>query len=103
MSVSYQKGINQQTQQLELQGYGYFVKIKDAEGNWWVYAHLNGTDADPSGVGLKVGDTVTVGNKIGLCDTSGQSTGAHLHLEYRLGGEWGTKTCPSAKLPLAGC
>jgi len=97
MSVTYQKegGV--------LTGYGYHVKIKDAEGNWWLYAHLKGKDVDPSGVGLKVGDTITVGTKIGLCDSSGDSTGAHLHLEYRLGSEWGTKTCPSAKLPLTSC
>jgi len=76
------------------------VKIMDNNGNVWVYAHLDGTRDDPSGIGLEPGTKVVAGEtKIGLCDQSGRSEGgAHLHLELRLGGEWGLKTCPDIKL-----
>ncbi|MDD8021016.1 MAG: M23 family metallopeptidase [Acidobacteriota bacterium] len=79
-----------------LTGYGYYVRIKDSDGNIWLYAHLKGTGTDPSGVGLKVGDKVIAGTTpIGLGDSSGNSTGPHLHLEYLLNG---TKTCPDEKI-----
>lgn len=85
-----------------LTGWGYYVEIKDSEGNLWRYAHLKGTDLDPSGVGLTKDGQVTAGtSKVGLCDSSGceatdgGTANAHLHLEY-----WknGVKTCPVDKL-----
>ncbi|MDD8020997.1 MAG: M23 family metallopeptidase [Acidobacteriota bacterium] len=80
----------------KLTGYGYYVKIRDPEGNYWVYAHLKGSADDPSGVGLTVGTKVTGGlTEVGKCDNSGTSTGAHLHLEYSVNG---IKTCPTNKL-----
>lgn len=83
-------------EQNRITGWGYYVEIKDAAGNIWRYAHLKGTDADPSGVGLEKGDTVIAGiTKVGLCDTSGTKD-AHLHLEYWVNGV--TKTCPTTKL-----
>jgi hypothetical protein len=80
-------------------GWGYYVEIKDADGNIWRYAHLKGTSQDKSGVGLKAGDSVSAGtSKVELCDTSGTQV-AHLHLEY-----WkdGVKTCPTDKLSNCG-
>lgn len=79
-----------------LVGWGYYVKVKDSEGNFWIYAHLKGSDADPSGIGLIGGSEVSAGiTQIGKVDNSGTSEGAHLHLEYLVNG---VKTCPSAKL-----
>lgn len=79
-----------------LTGYGYYVKVKDSEGNMWIYAHLKGSDADPSGCGLTQGSLVAAGTtQIGKCDSTGTSSAAHLHLEYRVNN---IKTCPSTKL-----
>jgi hypothetical protein len=78
-----------------LTGWGYYVEIKDPAGNIWRYAHLKGTNVDPSGVGLTKGSQIAAGtSQVGLCDSSGAQT-AHLHLEY-----WkdGVKTCPVSKL-----
>lgn len=80
----------------KITGWGYYVMIKDNEGNIWIYAHLNGTDKDPSGLGLSVNSKVTAGiTPIGICDSSGDSTGAHVHLEYRVNNQ---KTCPDTKI-----
>ncbi len=80
----------------EISGWGYYVMIKDKEGNIWIYAHLKGSDDDPSGLGLTIGSKVTAGvTPVGVCDSSGNSTGAHLHLELRLNGQ---KTCPDTKI-----
>jgi len=38
----------------QITGWGYYVKIKDNEGNIWIYAHLKGTKDDPSGLGLSL-------------------------------------------------
>jgi len=66
------------------------------EINYWLYAHLKGSADDPSGVGLTVGAKVTAGlTRVGKCDNSGTSSGAHLHLEYQVNG---TKTCPTNQL-----
>lgn len=80
----------------EISGWGYYVKIKDNEGNIWIYARLKGTDFDPSGLGLSVNSKVIAGiTPIGICDSSGNSTGPHLHLEYRVNNQ---KTCPDEKI-----
>lgn len=66
------------------------------ESNYWLYAHLKGSDDDPSGVGLTVRAKVTAGlTKVGKCDNSGTSSVAHLHLEYQVNS---TKTCPTNQL-----
>jgi len=97
-----QKVTAQRDENGTLTGWGYYVEIKDSAGNIWRYAHLKGTDADPSGVGLTKDGQVTAGtSKVGLCDSSGceapdgGTSNAHLHLEY-----WkdGVKTCPVDKL-----
>jgi murein DD-endopeptidase MepM/ murein hydrolase activator NlpD len=80
----------------EMKGWGRYAKIKDTSGNIWIYGHLDGTSADPSGIGLTVGTKVVAGDtKIGLCDSTGTSSADHLHLEYWVGS---VKTCPSTKL-----
>lgn len=56
-------------------GYGNYVIIQNNE--WWsLYAHL-------STLGVAAGQTVTQRQPIGLCDTTGNSTGNHLHLELK--------------------
>lgn len=68
-------------------GYGNYVIIDHGDGTSTVYAHMSsGT------VSVKVGDTVSQGQKIGVMGSSGSSTGCHLHFEVRLEG---TKVNPS--------
>ena len=57
-------------------GYGNYLKIENAvEGS--VLAHL-------ASFQVKVGDTVSEGQPIGLSDNTGNSTGPHLHWGYYL-------------------
>ena len=60
-------------------GYGNFVVID--HNNGWVtyYEHLDR-------IGVACGQTVTYGQQIGTAGTTGNSTGAHLHFEVRIGG-----------------
>jgi murein DD-endopeptidase MepM/ murein hydrolase activator NlpD len=53
--------------------YGYEVRIQDGQYTY-LYAHLNQIDA-------VVGQTVSMGQQIGLMGSTGFSTGPHLHLE----------------------
>ncbi len=57
-------------------GYGNSVRIKDADGNTWIYGHLAKIDVKP---GQKVGANVP----IGIMGKSGWATGVTLHLEAR--------------------
>jgi septal ring factor EnvC (AmiA/AmiB activator) len=55
-------------------GYGNYLKIEDdKQGS--ILAHLKSYS-------VKVGATVKTGQKIGICDNTGWSTGAHLHWGY---------------------
>lgn len=59
-------------------GYGYFVSIDG--GEWWTrYAHLQEAL-------VEVGQDVHQGDRIGLGDSTGNSTGPHLHLEIKHSG-----------------
>ncbi|MEM9667334.1 MAG: peptidoglycan DD-metalloendopeptidase family protein [Pseudomonadota bacterium] len=55
-------------------GYGRLVEIDHGYGFKSRYAHLHSITA-------KKGDTVAVGDKVGLMGSSGRSTGPHLHFE----------------------
>ncbi|MBQ7679306.1 MAG: peptidoglycan DD-metalloendopeptidase family protein [Butyrivibrio sp.] len=60
-------------------GYGYCVYIHHADGRDTRYGHL-------SKVLVKVGQTVSQGQKIALSGNTGVSTGPHLHFEILIGG-----------------
>lgn len=59
-------------------GYGNYIIMKDSTtGMGFLYAHLH----EPSN--LNVGDSVQIGQQVGLEGTTGSSTGIHLHLEMQ--------------------
>ena len=59
-------------------GYGNYIIMKDNITNMgFLYAHLK----NPSP--LNVGDSVKIGQEVGIEGTTGSSTGIHLHLEMQ--------------------
>ncbi|MES2117234.1 MAG: M23 family metallopeptidase [Pseudomonadota bacterium] len=63
-------------------GYGNFVVLKHWNNYTTAYAHMSRFAA-----GLKKGMKVSQGDVIGYVGTTGWSTGAHLHYEFRVAGE----------------
>jgi hypothetical protein len=61
-------------------GYGIHVRITHADGYETIYAHLEKTL-------VRVGNRVQAGTLIGLADSTGYSTGSHLHLTLKRHGE----------------
>lgn len=61
------------------EGYGQRVYINHGNNQETVYAHL-------SKILVKPGQTVTQGQQIAACGTTGSSTGMHLHFELHLQG-----------------
>ena len=61
---------------------GNYVKIKDAEGNIWIYAHMT-----QNTVTVTKGQQVSQGQELGKMGNSGSSAGVHLHYEVRVGGD----------------
>ncbi|MGR3455218.1 DUF5930 domain-containing protein [Pseudooceanicola sp.] len=61
-------------------GYGRLVKIKHEFGIETRYAHM-------SRIGVKVGQRVSRGDRIGDMGASGRVTGPHVHYEVRVGGQ----------------
>jgi len=61
-------------------GYGRLIKIQHSQGIETRYGHL-------SQIGVKVGQKISRGAKIGDMGNSGRSTGTHLHYEVRLRGK----------------
>ncbi|MFJ3035194.1 M23 family metallopeptidase [Curtobacterium pusillum] len=60
-------------------GYGNQVLLQHADGSQTRYGHL-------SQIGVRVGQTVTAGQRIGAVGNTGVSTGSHLHFEVVIGG-----------------
>ena len=56
--------------------YGNMVKVKDAQGHYQIYGHLNAVNVKP-GMKIKRGDV------LGKQGNTGNSTGSHLHYEVR--------------------
>lgn len=61
-------------------GYGKCVRIQHGNNFETVYGHL-------SRISVKVGQQVSLGDKIGEVGSTGHSTGAHLHYEVRKNGK----------------
>lgn len=57
-------------------GYGNLVMIQHGDQLITGYAHLSSLSVD-------VGDLVSQGQKVGVCGTTGSSTGPHLHFETK--------------------
>jgi murein DD-endopeptidase MepM/ murein hydrolase activator NlpD len=57
-------------------GFGWHVRVKFADGNTGIYGHL-------SKISVKVGQSVSKRQQLGLSGSSGNSTGPHLHFEVR--------------------
>ena len=60
-------------------GWGNLVVVRHAGGARTMYAHL-------SRVGVRVGQSVESGQRLGRVGSSGKSTGPHLHFEVRVRG-----------------
>jgi murein DD-endopeptidase MepM/ murein hydrolase activator NlpD len=60
-------------------GYGNYVVIDHGDGYWSLYAHMKD-------VYVKSGQTVNKDTILGVEGSTGRSTGSHLHLEVRKGG-----------------
>jgi len=60
-------------------GYGNEVIIEHVDGSQTQYAHMQGFN-------VSVGDTVTPNDSLGGVGSTGNSTGPHLHFEYRVDG-----------------
>jgi murein DD-endopeptidase MepM/ murein hydrolase activator NlpD len=61
-------------------GYGRMIEIDHGNGISTRYGHL-------SEIGVKIGDTIKIGQVIGEVGSTGRSTGPHLHYETRIDGE----------------
>ena len=62
-------------------GFGNRVDITFGNGFRILYGHLNS-------IGVKVGQVVQAGEKIGLSGSTGNSTGPHLHFAISQNGSW---------------
>jgi murein DD-endopeptidase MepM/ murein hydrolase activator NlpD len=71
--------------------YGNQVVIKLADGYYAQYAHL-------SSLSVSAGQTVTVGQQVGLSGATGNVTGPHLHFEIRTTPDYGSDVDPIAYL-----
>jgi murein DD-endopeptidase MepM/ murein hydrolase activator NlpD len=60
-------------------GYGNLVVIEHPSGLRSMYAHL-------SAIGVRRGDAVVAGSRVGRVGATGMATGPHLHFELRLRG-----------------
>lgn len=67
-------------------GYGIFVWIDHGGGFKTTYAHLSQTT-------VQVGDVVQAGDVVGVCGSTGKSTGLHLHFEIFVNG-WRVDPAP---------
>lgn len=65
-----------ETVRYDVRGYGIHIRQRMIDGSLLIYGHL----AKPY---VQIGDRVRTGQRIGLTDNTGDSTGSHLHFEFR--------------------
>ena len=70
------------------QSYGNLVVVKGDDGNRYYHAHL-------ALITCKAGDRVRTGDVLGVMGSTGNSTGAHTHVEGRHGKDTSTRFCPA--------
>jgi murein DD-endopeptidase MepM/ murein hydrolase activator NlpD len=75
--------------------YGYQVVLRHDDGRYSQYAHL-------SAIGVRAGQSVGTGQRIGRSGSTGNSTGPHLHFEVRTGPGFGSDVDPVAYLRAGG-
>jgi murein DD-endopeptidase MepM/ murein hydrolase activator NlpD len=67
-------------------GGGYIVKLRHkVNGEWITSAYMHLKKGSIKEAGIKVGDRVAEGQKIGESGNTGESTGPHLHFEIQRG------------------
>jgi len=74
-------------------GYGIHVRIKHDGGAMTIYGHLSSVNS----VSICDGAPVRAGDAIGLSGNTGNSTGPHLHFEYRPDGAKAADPLPLIK------
>jgi len=74
-------------------GFGNLVIIKHTGNIYSAYAHLSERT-------VNVGEQLQTGQQVGVCGTTGSSTGTHLHFEIHLNEMFGQKTDPMEYLPV---
>ena len=62
--------------------YGNYVEIDHGNGYTTLYAHMKA-----GSIVVKKGEKVSKGQKLGLVGSTGNSTGPHLHIELKIGGD----------------
>ncbi len=62
-------------------GYGNVVEVAHRDGKSTLYAHMHT-------IGVRKGQSVSQGDRIGTVGSTGWSTGPHLHFELRINGEY---------------
>ncbi len=67
-------------EELGMNGYGNYVILDHGNGTGSLYAHCDTLN-------VALGDTVKMGDKIAEVGSTGNSTGPHLHFEFRVKGE----------------
>ena len=75
-------------------GYGNLVTIKHGASHYTSYGHM-------SKIVVSEGESIEGGNQIGVCGTTGRSTGEHLHFEVKTE-KWGGYKNPASYLGLGG-
>ena len=75
--------------------YGNYIIINHHDGTYTLYAH-----GQAGSLSVSVGQKVSQGQQIMRVGSTGNSTGAHLHFEVRVGsGGYGDRVNPGAYLP----
>jgi murein DD-endopeptidase MepM/ murein hydrolase activator NlpD len=70
-------------------GGGYIVRIKfKNRAKWFTASYMHLKKGSIKQAGIKVGDRVVEGQKLGESGNTGESTGPHLHFEIQRGAKY---------------